>query len=127
MYILTILDILMGFSPYRFKNYRNINLIFIGVYVNVISEEAVNVTFGGVGTFEEGETTNISCKASGSRYLPSSLSMYFISPKLTCALAEIFTNTSLHTRTEKFDNVTGTYTVVQTTPPILVEGYMNQG
>lgn len=76
---------------------------------------------------EEGETTNISCKATGSRYLPSSLSMSFFSPTLTPILYKIFSNTSLHTRTEKFDNVTGTYTVVQTIPPILVEGYMNQG
>nr|XP_022326464.1 hemicentin-1-like isoform X3 [Crassostrea virginica] len=93
----------------------------------LITEEAVNVTIGGVGTFEEGETTNISCKATGSRYLPSSLSVSFFSPTLTPILYKIFSNTSLHTRTEKFDNVTGTYTVVQTIPPILVEGYMNQG
>ncbi|XP_078326544.1 uncharacterized protein LOC111126252 [Crassostrea virginica] len=93
----------------------------------LITEEAVNVTIGGVGTFEEGETTNISCKATGSRYLPSSLSISFLLPTLTPILYKIFSNTSLHTRTEKFDNVTGTYTVVQTIPPILVEGYMNQG
>ena len=114
------------FPPIALKTIE-INLIFIGVYVNFISEEAVNVTIGGVRTFEEGETTNISCKATGSRYLPSSLSVSFFSPKLTPILYKIFSNTSLHTRTEKFDNVTGTYTVVQTIPPILVEGYMNQG